>query len=322
MVLCIPACETSTEPDTTAPAIPVNVRINIDLSLEGEIYVEWDANTENDLVGYTVARSTDPNSDFVDIASVQLTYYRDSGLDYSTTYYYRVNAFDGDGNFSEYSTVSDGASPINIEPPATPANIRIEAHNTFSFSTFQFVPDIDLAWDANMETDFAIYKIYRITENIQFATDASTFLDSTEDIFYNDEDVEAGTTYYYKITAEDRGGLASTASARLIDTPLVPPTLVSPINDEVTSTLTPTLTWQDVRGSDHYIITVKDASDTEMWMVTVDSDDSEAELSTVYAGTALTANTTYTWFIKGFSKPPVEGLAINVTTNPATFRTP
>ena len=323
LMLFMVTCE-ETEPDTTPPAVPLNVEVDIDQSLEGEIYLVWDANTESDLAGYTVSRSISATTGFSDVATVVTNYYRDTGLDYENMYYYRVNAFDEEGNTSDWSTTTSGNQPFNEYPPSAPANLGIAAHNSWEVDNGAVVweADIDLTWSANIESDFEIYRIYRAEGNVQFSTDDVVPMDSTTDIFYKDLDVVAGTTYSYKITAVDKGDKESQASLRVFDTPLIPPELISPIDEAVATSPTPELTWMDVYGADHYNIIVTDPSDNEVWNTEVDSDGSMSQMSVTYAGTALITNTVYDWYIKAFSKPPVEGLAVNVETFSEDFRAP
>lgn len=78
----------------------------------------WDANTEPDLAGYMIYRSTTSGGDFALIATVgpATTRYLDAGVDNGVTYYYLVTVFDWGGNESDPSNEA-GATPSAITDP-------------------------------------------------------------------------------------------------------------------------------------------------------------------------------------------------------------
>jgi len=64
--------------------------------------LRWDPNTEEDLTGYYVYRTDNPDSGWVRLEGIQtITSYTDVG--YRTGFYYRISAVDGAGNESEKS---------------------------------------------------------------------------------------------------------------------------------------------------------------------------------------------------------------------------
>ncbi len=311
------SCSDPYDDDVEAPVIPANFDYNGGLSGDGGVYLIWDENTEDDLAGYIVYRSYG-TVDFTAINTVQQNYYLDSGLDYDTEYTYKITAIDEDGNESGYTnTVS--VTPINLNPPATPQNLEIKAHNLPT----EFQVNVELTWTHNTESDFSHYKLYRSDVSDLFATNASSFLDSTINNYYIDEDVTPGTTYHYKLIAYDQGGvLEAPAAGPVSDIPLEVPTLNSPISGNTIDTLTPTFHWDNVNGAVKYKIIVRTSSVTgDIWEKTIDAT-AESEMAVTYpsnATTPLSANTLYYWFVSGYSKDTDE---INVFTPVTGFRTP
>jgi chitodextrinase len=141
--------------DITPPSVPTNL-VATTLS-SGQIYLSWDASTDNVRVtGYKIYR----NDSQVGTTSTALTY-QDTGLTPSTTYTYKVSAYDARGNNSDYSnpvqattSVStvhntslslNGASIVNV-PYNSSLNIHgmitVEAWiNTSSANATQYVVD-------------------------------------------------------------------------------------------------------------------------------------------------------------------------------------
>jgi N-acetylneuraminic acid mutarotase/fibronectin type 3 domain-containing protein len=93
--------------DTSPPAPPANVTASPG---DGQVTVNWSANTEPDLAGYNIYRAT---SSSVPLSSplnggslLKATSFGDSGVVNGTTYYYVVQAVDSSGNKASSSSVS------------------------------------------------------------------------------------------------------------------------------------------------------------------------------------------------------------------------
>jgi hypothetical protein len=101
----------STGPDTTPPVPPEDV-ITVTPEETGRLVVSWSANTEGDLAGYQIYRSTTQGSGYELIASLDETLlsYIDKDLDDETTYYYAVTAIDTSGNESPHSAEASGTT--------------------------------------------------------------------------------------------------------------------------------------------------------------------------------------------------------------------
>lgn len=82
------------EPSDTPPSTPGNMTVTAISS--NEIKIEWSPNSEPDLAGYIIQRSTSPNGPWDNVTTVgrDRTSYTDTGLESGTTYYYRIIAID------------------------------------------------------------------------------------------------------------------------------------------------------------------------------------------------------------------------------------
>ena len=70
---------------------------------------------------------------------------------------------------------------------------------------------VDLSWSINLETDLAGYRVYRSEQ--QDAKGALITADLLLAPAYRDTSVEPGKRYWYSVTAVDRAGNESEASA-------------------------------------------------------------------------------------------------------------
>ncbi len=98
--------------DTIAPSTPSN--FSATASSSSAIGLAWSASTDtggSGLAGYRVERCTGSScTNFAQIGTTAATSYSDSGLSASTTYRYRVRAYDGAGNTSSYSSIASATT--------------------------------------------------------------------------------------------------------------------------------------------------------------------------------------------------------------------
>jgi uncharacterized repeat protein (TIGR01451 family) len=100
--------------DTTSPAAPANLKAQAVSSSEMDL--SWDASTDSGgsgLAGYAIERR-EAGGNFAEIARVDsnTTSFKDTGLTASTTYEYRVRAYDKAGNYSDYSNTVSVSTPL------------------------------------------------------------------------------------------------------------------------------------------------------------------------------------------------------------------
>lgn len=135
--------------------------------------------------------------------------YRDTLFDFGKTYAYIVRSVVlVNGNALESSDSAPAiVSPRDTFPPAAPQNLVAAV---LSGATPGSVL-VDLSWSINLETDLAGYRVYRSEQQ-----DTRGALITPELLLapaYRDTSVEPGHRYWYSVTAVDRAGNESEASA-------------------------------------------------------------------------------------------------------------
>lgn len=206
-----------TPTDVTPPPVPGPVTVS-DPGLGRRLDLSWGASAAADLAGYYLYRDVSPTGDFSTcLGSATLPGYTDTGLSDGVTYYYRVTAFDHDGNESGPATAS--GIPHDVTPPSVPRDLAVIDP--------QIGTELKLDWSANSESDLAGYNLYRdTTADGTFATKVNT--DPLGVTTYADKGLTRSTPYFYKIEAVDttgnRSALSTAVSGTPVDkTPPIPP---------------------------------------------------------------------------------------------------
>jgi fibronectin type 3 domain-containing protein len=83
----------------------VNVSLTLNAPSSSSVTLTWNPNAESDLAGYKVYRATSSGTYGAPIATIQgnTTSYVATGLQFGTTYFFVVTAYDIAGNESAYS---------------------------------------------------------------------------------------------------------------------------------------------------------------------------------------------------------------------------
>lgn len=120
-------------PDVTAPDAPAEVWA---LGQDGQVTLSWSENSEDDLDGYIVYRSTTWDENYVPLNATPLKTagYVDTEAVNGTMYYYVVRAVDKSDNESEPSVYTCG------QPAAGPANLTLQ-EAAFGFCSVQGILD-------------------------------------------------------------------------------------------------------------------------------------------------------------------------------------
>lgn len=105
------------------PPVPPAGLVVTDPGTGTSLELSWQPNTEPDLSGYNVYRSTTSGTGYtrINAGPVAGTRYTDTGLAAGTTYYYVVRAVDAAGQESGNSNEASGAPTVAPPPPAPPS---------------------------------------------------------------------------------------------------------------------------------------------------------------------------------------------------------
>ena len=195
---------------------------------DGEVSLFWSAVSSDYELKYRVFRSSENGDDADPILDlISGNRFVDRGLEYTTEYTYFVAAVDQFGRLGGRSNIVSG-QPFNNRTPESPINLRTVAHNIPLLNKL----DISLDWDENSEADLVGYRVYR-SEIEQIVPSEENLLVEVVDARYIDQSVEVGVTYYYTVTAVDKGAKESSMSRVSSDSPLNLPFLVVPVKGEL-----------------------------------------------------------------------------------------
>ena len=172
------------------------------------INLSWTASTAGSActVTYNLFRST--ASGFTPSASNRIASnlpsasYEDTGLAASTTYYYIVEASDGDGASSasaQGSALTTGSSASCSAAPSAPTGLTATASSSST---------IALSWTADTppaNCTISSYSVYRSTIS-GFTPSSSNLITTTTGTTYSNSGLAASTTYYYVVEAADTDG--------------------------------------------------------------------------------------------------------------------
>ncbi|MEU6925745.1 PA14 domain-containing protein [Streptomyces sp. NPDC046631] len=240
--------------DRTAPAAPKGVEDNWAMGHPDKITLYWDSNTESDLAGYRVYRST--SSPVALTPENRLTGDTLSGGGYSgplpqtgDVYYYVVTAVDTHG----HESAASGTAMYYTRDRTGPVDTALDARASESEA------GVTLTWDASERTshDFAGYSIFRSRqprtvpgaqrEEVGKGVKGTTFTDAAP---------PPGVTYYYGVVALDHAGNGGTPSQEVTVAVTGNTTAPAPVTGV---TATPkkngvTLSWEasNTPGFDHY----------------------------------------------------------------------
>ncbi|MFJ3661933.1 fibronectin type III domain-containing protein [Streptomyces sp. NPDC090119] len=249
-----------TTADRVAPAAPKGVDRNWSMEYAvKEVNLDWEPNTESDLAGYRVYRSTDRKvavtpANLVSGTTPRIyTWYTDTIPQTGDDYYYVVTAVDKHGLESAPSAASQEFRTGDETPPnETALNAR----------AVESEAGVTLTWDASQATtaDFDGYRVYRSTTPRPAGTkmQGERIGEHVRGTSFVDRAPVPGRTYYYWVVAADRAGCLGTLSVDM-EVPVQGNTTAPPAVTGMTATPKEngvSLDWDavDDPGLDHYEI--------------------------------------------------------------------
>jgi fibronectin type 3 domain-containing protein len=274
-------------PDTTPPAAPTGLAATAG---DATVSLDWDDNSEPDLAGYDVYRSTTSGSGYSRLNGplVGSSDYTDNSVSNGTTYYYVVTAVDTSSNESGYSN----------EDSATPADTTAPTPNP---ATFASPPSADsdtaISMTATTGSDPSGPVEYLFTETSGNPGGTSSAWQTSAS--YTDSGLNASTQYTYTVTMRDSlanigtassGASATTQAAPDTDPPTPnPATFASaPSADSDTAISMTATTGSDPSGPVEYLFTETSGNPggtSSTWQTSASYTDSGLNPSTQYTYT-------------------------------------
>ena len=124
--------------DNEPPSIPRGLH---SITGDQEVMLIWYENTEPDLAGYRIYRSSTPSGYYYAIGETNLDYFLDFGLINGQTYFYAITAFDYDDNESElsYEIVYDTPRPEGFNEQIFDYH-EYPDYSGWDFSVYSIIP--------------------------------------------------------------------------------------------------------------------------------------------------------------------------------------
>ena len=238
-------------------------------SSTGKPKLTW--NAVSGAVKYEVYRSTRQNSGYSLLGTTTSTSYVNTGASTGTTYYYRVKAVNRNGMASGYSNIVSGKAKA-----AAPAAPSVTAGNSSTGKP-------RLTWKA--VSGAVSYRIYRSESR----GTGYSLLGTTSSTSYVNTGAAAGKTYYYRVKAVNRDGMASGYS-NIVSGKATLPAPVLNIGLSVSSGK-PMLAWDAVPGATSYRIYRSTSRGTGYSLLATTT-------STSYVNTSAAKGTTYYYRVK------------------------
>jgi hypothetical protein len=196
-----------------------------------QVNLSWTDNSNNE-DGFKIERSTTGNTNFIEVASVPAgaTSYQNTGLAASTSYTYRVRAFNAAGMSSYSNSAAGFTAAAAVTPPAAPSALTANAIAS---------NEIDLAW-ADNSSDEEGFRIERAPGGT--ASFVEIIVVNAGVVSYHDHSVVSGTPYSYRVRSYNAAGTSAYSSVANDTTPAAVSTPAAPSALAATSVGTTAIT--------------------------------------------------------------------------------
>ena len=275
-----------------APAAPSVTAGN---SSTGKPQLTWKA--VSGAVSYRIYRSESRGTGYSLLGTTSSTSYVNTGAAAGKTYYYRVKAVNRDGMASAYSNIVSGKAKT-----AAPAAPSVTAGNSSTGKP-------QLTWKA--VSGAVSYRIYRSESR----GTGYSLLGTTSSTSYVNTGAAAGKTYYYRVKAVNRDGMASAYSNIVSGKAKAAVPAAPSVTAGNSSTGKPRLTWKAVSGAVSYRIYRSESRGTGYSLLGTTS-------STSYVNTGAAAGKTYYYRVKAVNRDGMASAYSNIVSGKATLPAP
>ena len=268
--------------NTKSPVLP-NMPSSLAASgiTKSGLTLTWDDNSSNE-TGFKIERSLASSTGFSEIASTlaNVTIYQDNSLQPSTTYYYRIKAFNADGS-SDYTT-DISVTTIALQIPSPPSGL-IASQIDYTWATVFWTDN------ANNENGFELERSGPGDLSIK-----SIILLSANTSNYIDRELVMDGVYRYRIRSINSDGNSGWSNVIEVVTPkILPPVAPTRLKSTKYTEKSISVCWDDNSDNeDSFIITRSLAADSSSAVnIAVNAND------TSFTDTSLVGSTTYQYTI-------------------------
>ena len=284
----------ATDFDPNAPLPPAAPTVTMTYSDSGKPKLTW--NAVSGATSYRVFRSESRGTGYSLLGTTTATSYTNTGAAVGKTYYYRVKAVNSVGT-SGYSNIVSGKAK-----PAAPAAPSVTAGNSSTGKP-------QLTWKA--VSGAVKYEVYRSTRQ----NSGYSLLGTTTATSYVNTGASTGTTYYYRVKAVNRNGMASGYSNIVSGKAKAAVPAAPSVTAGNSSTGKPRLTWKAVSGAVSYRIYRSESRGTGYSLLGTTS-------STSYVNTGAAAGKTYYYRVKAVNRDGMASAYSNIVSGKATLPAP
>ena len=284
----------ATDFDPNAPLPPAAPTVTMTYSDSGKPKLTW--NAVSGATSYRVFRSESRGTGYSLLGTTTATSYTNTGAAVGKTYYYRVKAVNSVGTSGHSNIVSGKAKT------AAPAAPSVTAGNSSTGKP-------KLTWNA--VSGAVKYEVYRSTRQ----NSGYSLLGTTTSTSYVNTGASTGTTYYYRVKAVNRNGMASGYSNIVSGKAKAAAPAAPSVTAGNSSTGKPRLTWKAVSGAVSYRIYRSESRGTGYSLLGTTS-------STSYVNTGAAAGKTYYYRVKAVNRDGMASGYSNIVSGKATLPAP
>lgn len=257
--------------------------------------IEWSDKASNES-GFFIERSLNTPGQFtrIDTLKTDSTFYVNTNLKPNTVYYYRIIAFNNDGQSLPSDTLRIQTEPLII--PASPSNLTLEKIYPFR---------AEISWQDNSTNENG-FQLQRADSTLNFVNLKNLTSGNTT---YKDTTLADNSVYYYRIRAYNNDGYSKFSDTLMIKTPAnIIPLEPQNLKPELVKYDKVILTWEShPNGTTGF--EVERAPDTTGKFVLI----AKTGLILSYTDTSVTEGESYTYRIRAFNIYNFSGYSTEIT---------